>query len=563
MAEVGGDRPSSRRGQPVLPEKRLFTRYRHVYAGKGGWLATRTSMAPPVNYNSTNHYLDVYKKELILRLSKDIFESNRQNLSNTTASSNKASGDLDHSLTTEFNMKHKQPVSRPLTQPAIQATSPQESRPATQPATNTHTPPDTYPETKEGSGDIEINVSIQKAESPINNTNQVFEKVPDERGEGFGNSQEDPVNNTANEKDNCFITSLKRAHTIIGTIHPADNYGNGNQIIEAEQSKQAPVVDRETQINASAGSLSSANGNVLTQHTHQTGDTPGQCHTAQNTVVDTGAKESVAERIHVPSELELRVLRERSFVKRSRMAGGGDGRLSRSGRHLVTRMSQEALLAISETRKEMAQVSADTPPSPPPPHKEDIVPKTFRIKDTESVSISGELTHKLLSPASKKQSTEATPISPDLKLMSVMTKQRKKDTIRYSFNMSRLNGVNPGSRRFSKSGSGLRIHENNSVLNSPKSKLPYLNSRSTEELHKTSTPMYRGNKDKSAPLTFHTLNNFKMLSKEKSFQITPPGWDVRYKDLGGRKTLETVDDTPDDVKEKAIEKCSDWLTRYT
>ena len=55
------------------------------------------------------------------------------------------------------------------------------------------------------------------------------------------------------------------------------------------------------------------------------------------------------------------------------------------------------------------------------------------------------------------------------------------------------------------------------------------------------------------------------LDTEKSFQITPPGWDERYVDLALKNSSQKVEKEARqalaEVKEKAIEKCSDWLQK--
>ncbi len=62
------------------------------------------------------------------------------------------------------------------------------------------------------------------------------------------------------------------------------------------------------------------------------------------------------------------------------------------------------------------------------------------------------------------------------------------------------------------------------------------------------------------------IGNYKMfmtlpkgLKRDPSFHITPVGYDCRYQDPPRTKTN---DDTPDEVKAKAVEKCSDWINRY-
>lgn len=48
--------------------------------------------------------------------------------------------------------------------------------------------------------------------------------------------------------------------------------------------------------------------------------------------------------------------------------------------------------------------------------------------------------------------------------------------------------------------------------------------------------------------------------REQTFEITPVGYDSRFEDI--RTKEEELDETPEEVKLKAIAKCSDWLKKY-
>lgn len=90
-----------------LPEKQLLSRYRHVYAGKGGWFQGRTSFTPQSNYapGQSGGHLDVYRKELIMKLSKDIFESSKSKIASADfVVSNKVAGEREnvHAATTQL-----------------------------------------------------------------------------------------------------------------------------------------------------------------------------------------------------------------------------------------------------------------------------------------------------------------------------------------------------------------------------------------------------------------------------------------------------------------------------
>lgn len=231
-----------------------------------------------------------------------------------------------------------------------------------------------------------------------------------------------------------------------------------------------------------------------------------------------------------------------------------------------------------------------------------------------------------LSKKSKKlKSTEATAISPELDLMPLTSLDKgAPDSARFSFNLSQDRQSPRGNGRYLSPTMGGRIasnggHNNNGISSfnhnnastsqtnvfnnvsaSSRTKLPNLKlaSHSHESILTSEnggipvTPRSKksagslgfnkiGNQhlkndvheseDSLGPLNFKTIQNFNKfpigrplaLTKEKSFQITPPGWDVRYRDIYGTKVnVDFCDDTPEEVKERAIEKCSDWVIKY-
>ncbi|XP_061180440.1 uncharacterized protein LOC133189009 [Saccostrea echinata] len=52
--------------------------------------------------------------------------------------------------------------------------------------------------------------------------------------------------------------------------------------------------------------------------------------------------------------------------------------------------------------------------------------------------------------------------------------------------------------------------------------------------------------------------------REKTFEITPPGYDIRYNDIAVFEDGERVSELPsDDIRERAVQKCQDWLSRHS
>lgn len=50
--------------------------------------------------------------------------------------------------------------------------------------------------------------------------------------------------------------------------------------------------------------------------------------------------------------------------------------------------------------------------------------------------------------------------------------------------------------------------------------------------------------------------------REATFEITPPGFDIRYKDMMVLEERES-ETPPPDIRNRAVQKCQEWLARYT
>lgn len=463
-----------------LPERQLLSRYRHVYAGKGGWFVSRTSLTPPVNFNRSQNsqHLDVYRKELILRLSKDIFESARPTLNKNNVVSNQVIGDqrgtlsgsLIHGTTPvegQSLVSNSEDVSsdysnnNPHEKAGIGFTSdnlPSERRYIHSGKTarrnndnNIYNEQD--PENNNlKSGSLDINKGINESDITKGigvaqqNANRSNTKVNNNGNSYRENSIDNDTHNipqkdsvllvsgelNTSENDNCFITAFKRSHTIIGTIHPEDikQQNNHNLSQDTNQNKNTHKsnqleVNKQDGISKDSGSnerkgkqniglhreklsntYNGENGNGISAN-RQSGVIYEQKvqeeediyqlnlsgvntqHSGEEFVADSGDKNNTLgynnnttefpdysnsttenrkrhkkhrkQHASLLGEIEFNVLRQRSFVKvPSKMAAielaGRQytrGALTRAGKFLPTRMSQEALLAISETRKEM------------------------------------------------------------------------------------------------------------------------------------------------------------------------------------------------------------------
>lgn len=52
--------------------------------------------------------------------------------------------------------------------------------------------------------------------------------------------------------------------------------------------------------------------------------------------------------------------------------------------------------------------------------------------------------------------------------------------------------------------------------------------------------------------------------REKTFEITPPGYDIRYNDIAVFEEGERENELPsEDIRERAVQKCQDWLARHS
>ncbi|KAK3108910.1 hypothetical protein FSP39_018458 [Pinctada imbricata] len=80
-----------------------------------------------------------------------------------------------------------------------------------------------------------------------------------------------------------------------------------------------------------------------------------------------------------------------------------------------------------------------------------------------------------------------------------------------------------------------------------------------------------------SPSEYYTLGQLKHLNyrlpgigryniatlREKTFEITPPGYDIRYNDIAVFEEGEMLELPSTDIREKAVQKCTEWLSRYT
>ena len=51
--------------------------------------------------------------------------------------------------------------------------------------------------------------------------------------------------------------------------------------------------------------------------------------------------------------------------------------------------------------------------------------------------------------------------------------------------------------------------------------------------------------------------------REKTFQITPAGYDIRYNDIAIFEAEEKTELPSSNIRDQAVQKCQDWLSRYT
>ncbi len=72
--------------------------------------------------------------------------------------------------------------------------------------------------------------------------------------------------------------------------------------------------------------------------------------------------------------------------------------------------------------------------------------------------------------------------------------------------------------------------------------------------------------DDDAPLQHHHMRtgHHHLGRREQTFEITPPGFDVRFRDMvehAGHPV--DPDQPPADVTQQAVQKCSEWLNKYS
>ncbi|XP_052814168.1 uncharacterized protein LOC128241229 [Mya arenaria] len=95
----------------------------------------------------------------------------------------------------------------------------------------------------------------------------------------------------------------------------------------------------------------------------------------------------------------------------------------------------------------------------------------------------------------------------------------------------------------SSAGSGTRRSE---------SRLPEIQNGSTRD---------RSNNDRRQSYIIPGIGKYKISSEEPVFEITPPGFDIRYTDVEPHEERES-ETPPPDIRQRAIDKCSEWLVKY-
>lgn len=86
-----------------------------------------------------------------------------------------------------------------------------------------------------------------------------------------------------------------------------------------------------------------------------------------------------------------------------------------------------------------------------------------------------------------------------------------------------------------------------------RTKLPNINDEKYVTLQRLKTLQY----------TLPGIGRYSVAPKrEATFEITPPGFDIRYKDMVVLEERES-ETPPPEIRDKAVQKCQEWLSRYT
>lgn len=69
------------------------------------------------------------------------------------------------------------------------------------------------------------------------------------------------------------------------------------------------------------------------------------------------------------------------------------------------------------------------------------------------------------------------------------------------------------------------------------------------------------NTHRSSSYRLPGIGKYDIAQDDPTFEITPPGFDIRYKDVEIKEERES-ETPPPDIRQRAIDKCSEWLTKY-
>ena len=614
---------SSPRPQSSHPDTDLLTRFRHVYAGKGGWYGHRGAKGSgPINTGKIpNGFVSKYKREILRKLSKSLREQaglevktvdgdqlkeNRIHKSVRKVETNPASKKVDRANENQIDTKH---IISKDSSAAGQQTNPKATSDGKQGTKD-----------EQSLGDLQSSPGQTTDDGRSENSKAIeavcVENTPGKhQGKQYtintqrGSTQREETLNipTVNASDESLTNrplNYPHADNIerdIGSIHISSaciDTVYGDEHLQGEFKAPQTVRSCPTRIGHKG------KGGNWTKTSTGTGKGAGCGDSSTNSP---GKKSGRAPRCRtLPTSNKTKP--KKGTRSKSVKNVGGSQEAEKIRMTLFSRLSQEAQWAISETRREMGvsplqgddkEPGQDSPvPSDASDPGDDGSVKDLDIspdppEDTELTGYgdpldSQEVVQRSDSPVHYKDYDAMPGPNPSERRsvgysrlrkanttqeLSKRTNNKSQTSLSYSrpghiaeTQITQIPSAGMSKRRPSDRGGGSQLSSNNRMRHSyhgfPKTRLPEINSDLDEERSKITDMDRPHNRHRRIPGVgqYKIVGTHAPMRREETFEITPPGYDSRF-DLP-RTDLNVEDDTPEEIKQIAIAKCTEWLMKH-
>ncbi|KAK2162408.1 hypothetical protein LSH36_99g04043 [Paralvinella palmiformis] len=601
-----GSAPSGSR----LPEKELFIRYRHVYAGRGGWFKGSMSSSTIINNNNNSSSNNNNKKGSSYDNNNDTNRKSNNINGNGSAARQRDRREQLSKLAKRFRSGDHSNATWPTSTPSG------DSDPATR-----NRPDNDAPESRDGGETSERKVPASRrlatrtcVSAPKNSASGGLGPCGRRTGSSidwaveWSSGGSVPIDKDHTEERTCRsaitdedsqlansrlvqTTTDRRQTTEIGQHldgqNDADVDGNGRRLEPADDGTWSERQNCRLVNGCSEGGFCDETSSE---------PEPGTGHRARDVSRSTNDVDSPS--LTSGRSKKSDAIEEASPPSGSSVGGGrvtcrldgGDTRMT-----LLAQLSVEAQRALDETRQEM--VSTDRKRCYGKTDRDRIPAEgAKKTPDYQDLSQSNKLLLQQVNLLNMPQNVTPSSSASIRQLPAVSSRHRQQESRKSLSDMSHFRSAyakrqlkaakshpaekgdapeagarvkaraprvkvahGPGEShiRHSTQGYGRRAS-----LSQSGGRLPQITSIDTSKLPRESELPWNSAHDVRIPgvIQYNRKTTQRLLSREHSFQITPLGYDSRFSDLPIFTNED--DDTPNEVKTQAIEKCREWMQKY-